>query len=585
MTPGKMNDYKLGFSMLKTKQTKRRTFWMDLLWLTLLFAPIYFLFLGNRPFATPDEARYVEIPREILATGDWITPRLNGVKYFEKPPLLYWTEAAFQYAFGLKEWAMRLPIVLFGLTGILSTYAFGQRVFNRQAGFYSAFILGSSCLYFVMSRLIILDMAVSLFVTLSLFCFYIAQQEAKEKNRRLFYALFTVFCALGVLTKGIMALAVPGVVIVLWATYSRRWRAIFPTYLPSNLILFLIIAAPWHILASLRTPEFAYKYFIVEHVLRYATTIHLRHQPVWFFIPIIIGGFLPWSALFVPAFTKAFRDRYMHVNAFLLIWAAFVFVFFSISQSKLIPYILPLFPPIALMLGSLISEWLTQKLHSKWPLKHICWLSLLCAVAGWQAHRYFPELTSDKAALSPYVKALSLCFFAIASCSLPFGLSGNHLGTWKKRYLFPFFKNNLGIRLLGISLASLSILFVLIPASPHIQRPSLSTLVQTALAHRKPGEQIASYMAYFQDLPVYANEIVTVVDAKGELEFGTTIEDTRTWMMSREDFRKRLKIDKTPIWIFVRDNSFIYLKNDNPGIRFREIALENGVYLIVTEAK
>lgn len=568
-----------------TKQTATRTFWMDLLWLTLLFAPIYFLFLGNRPFATPDEARYVEIPREMLATGDWITPRLNGVKYFEKPPLLYWIEAIFQYVFGLKEWAMRLPIVLFGLTGILSTYAFGQRVFNRHIGLYSAFILGSSCIYFVMSRLIILDMAVSLFVTLSLFCFYIAQQEILIKKRRLFYALFTVFCALGVLTKGIMALAVPGVVIILWATYSRRWRAIFPAYLPSNLILFLIIAAPWHILASLKTPEFAYKYFIVEHVLRYATTIHLRHQPVWFFIPIIIGGFIPWSALFVPAFAKAFRERYMHVNAFLLIWSAFVFVFFSISQSKLIPYILPLFPPIALLLGSIINEWLAKKSYPKWPLKHICWLSLLCAVAALQAHRFFPELTTNKAALGPYVKALSLCFFSIASCSLPFSLSESYLTKWKTLYLFTLLKSNLGIRLFGISLASLSILFVLIPASPHIQRPSLNTLVQTALSHRKPGEPLASYMAYFQDLPVYANEIVTVVDTKSELEFGTTIEDTTSWMMSREDFKKRLGTNKAPIWIFVRDNSFVHLKNDNPGVKFKEVALENGVYLVVSEAK
>lgn len=569
--------------MIKTKQTNTRTFWMDLFWLTLLFAPIYFLFLGNRPFATPDEARYVEIPREILATGDWITPRLNGVKYFEKPPLLYWIEAIFQYLFGLKEWAMRLPIVLFGLTGILSTYAFGQRVFNRQVGFYSAFILGSSCIYFVMSRLIILDMAVSLFVTLSLFCFYIAQQETAETKRRLFYALFTIFCALGVLTKGIMALAVPGVVIVLWATYSRRWRAIFPAYLPSNLILFLTIAAPWHILASLKTPEFAYKYFIVEHVLRYTTTIHLRHQPIWFFIPIIVGGFLPWSALFISAFAKAFRDRYMHVNAFLLIWTAFVFVFFSISQSKLIPYILPLFPPMALLLGNLINEWLTKKTHTKWPLKHICWLSFLCGIAAWQAHRFFPELTTNKAALDPYVKALALCFFAISACSLPFGLSGNYLTKWKNNSPFLVLKNSLGMRLLGVSLASLSILFVLIPASPHIQRPSLNTLVQTALTQRKPGEQLASYMAYFQDLPVYANEIVTVVDTKGELEFGTTIEDTTSWMMSREDFKKRLETNKAAIWIFVRDNSFMHLKNDNPGIMFKEIALENGVHLITSK--
>lgn len=567
------------------KKTSQRTFWMDIFWLALLFAPIYFLFLGNRPFATPDEARYVEIPREMLATGDWITPRLNGVKYFEKPPLLYWIEAIFQYVFGLKEWAMRLPIVLFGLTGILSTYAFGQRVFTRQTGLYAAFILGSSCLYFVMSRLIILDMAVSLFVTLSLFCFYIAQQEITEKRRRIFYALFTLFSALGVLTKGIMALAVPGMVIVLWATYNRRWHAIFPAYLPSNLLLFLIIAAPWHILASIKTTEFAYKYFIVEHVLRYTTTIHLRHQPVWFFMPIIIGGFLPWSPLFLPAFAKAFRDRYMHANTFLLIWTAFVFVFFSISQSKLIPYILPLFPPIALLLGNLVHDWLTNGTTKKWPLKYICGLSFLCGIAAWQAYRFFPELSTNKAALAPYVKALSLCFFTISACSMRFRTSKNYLAVWKCNHLFPLLKSNLGVRLCAIALASLSILFVLIPASPYIQRPSLNTLVYIALYNRKPGEQLASYMAYFQDLPVYANEIVTVVDTKGELEFGTTIEDTRSWMMSREDFKKRLKTTTAPIWIFVRDNSLNHLKNDNPGITFREIAIDNGVYLVVSDKK
>ncbi len=538
-------------------------FWLDIILLILIFAPIYFLFLGNRPFATPDEARYVEIPREMLATQDWITPRLNGVKYFEKPPLLYWILAILQSLLGLKEWAMRLPIVIFGLTGVLSTYAFVSHILNRHKGIYAAFILGSSCLYFVLSRLIILDMAVSLFVTLSLYCFYIAQQEVFEKRRRVFFALFTIFCALGVLTKGLMALVIPGIVIILWATLSKRWRSVFPAYVPTNLILFLIITAPWHLLASYKNPEFAYKYFIVEHILRYSTTIHLRHQPIWFFIPIIFGGFLPWSALFGQVFRDAFKNRQTNLTSFLLIWTTAVFVFFSISQSKLIPYVLPLFPPIAILIANYLDNLLTKNRIKKWPFKYITCLSFACCLATIFAPYFITDLQTTKIDLVIYVRALFIPFFLLMLFSLPV--------------------LNIKRQIYGIGMSSLLILLILIPASPHIQRPSINNLVARALSQRKPDQFLASYMSYFQDLPVYANEIVTVVDTKGELEFGTLVEDTRHWMMSREDFKNRLSVEKSPAWIFVRDNSLIHLKNDNPNINFKEISFENGIYLILAE--
>ncbi|MDP3371480.1 MAG: phospholipid carrier-dependent glycosyltransferase [Candidatus Paracaedibacteraceae bacterium] len=547
------------------QNTYNKTFWYDLFLLILLFAPLYFLFLGNRPFATPDEARYVEIPREMLATGDWITPRLNGVKYFEKPPLLYWVGAVFQYLFGLKEFAMRIPIVLFGLTGIIGTYIFGRHFFNRKTALYAAFILGSSSLYFVLSRLIILDMAVSTFITLSLFSFYRAQEETDLKKRRLFYTLFTLFCAFGVLTKGIMALVVTGSVILFWATYAGRWRYIFPAYLPSNLILFLVITAPWHILASLKTPEFAYKYFIVEHFLRYTTTLHLRHQPVWFFIPILISGFLPWSAIFFQSFRKAYSDFKKPLYSFLIIWFAFVFIFFSISQSKLIPYILPLFAPTALIVGHYLNDLISNGTPLKWPFKNITILSVACGIAALTATHFFPELNTTKIELLPYVKALSICFFSIVFFSLP-------LLKLKKQVF-------------GIALSSIAIMLILIPASPHIQRPSLNTLIKIAMKEKKPYEPIASYMAYFQDLPVYANKTVMVVDAKGELEFGTLIEDTSSWMISNAAFQKELQTNTVSYWIFVRNDIINKLKNENPTIQMNIIACENNVCLIKSKKK
>ncbi len=576
--------------------THIRCVWVDLVLLLLVFAPLYFLCLGHSPFATPDEARYVEIPREILATHDWVTPRLNGVKYFEKPPLLYWIEAIFQSIFGIKEWAMRLPIVLFGLSGILGTYLFGQRIFNRRTGLLSAFILGSSGLYFALSRLIILDMAVSILITLSLFSFYVAHLENNQQKRRFYYALFTTFCALAVLTKGIMAIAITGCVIVLWATLSGSWKSIFPTFLPTNILLFFTIAAPWHILASLKNPEFAYKYFIVEHVLRYTTTIHARYQPIWFFIPILIGGFFPWSAFFAPALLKAFRNRATSHYLFLLIWILFVFVFFSISHSKLIPYILPLFPPMALLIGCLFNDWLSQSTSdtttnqcdafTKPPERRLIYLFILClllGIAASQVHLFFPEIHTDKILLKPYVNILSFCFFATALCAIPIPLYRDYTANIKilKRLSLT---NPLAVRLCGIGLVNFIILLFLIPAAPHIIRPSLQPLVNVARQQRQPHEPLVAYMKYFQDLPLYARERVMVVEAKDELLFGTEVEDTTAWMISNDHFKQKLTHEKTRFWIFARRDGLARLREENPHIQFKEIACDRGVCLVVNEA-
>ncbi len=576
-------------------RTHIRCVWVDLILLLLVFAPLYFLCLGHSPFATPDEARYVEIPREILATNDWVTPRLNGVKYFEKPPLLYWIEAIFQSIFGIKEWAMRLPIVLFGLSGILGTYLFGQHIFNRRTGLLSAFILGSSGLYFALSRLIILDMAVSILITLSLFSFYVAHLENSPQKRRFYYALFTTFCALAVLTKGIMAIAITGCVIVLWATLSGSWRAIFPTFLPTNILLFLAITAPWHILASLKNPEFAYKYFIVEHVLRYTTTIHARYQPMWFFIPILIGGFFPWSAFFAPALLKAFRNRAASHYLFLFIWILFVFVFFSISHSKLIPYILPLFPPMALLIGCLFNDWLSQSTsditadpydsYTQTPERRLIYLFVLCLLLGIgvsQVHLFFPEIHTDKILLKPYVNILSFCFFATALCAIPIPLCRDYTANIKilKRLSLA---NPLAIRLCGIGFINFIILLFLIPAAPHIIRPSLQPLVNAALQQRQPHEPLVAYMKYFQDLPLYARERVMVVEAKDELLFGTEVEDTTAWMISNDHFKQALIHGKTRFWIFARRDGLARLKEENAHIQFKEIACDRGVCLVVNE--
>lgn len=209
--------------------TFSKIFWRDILLLLCIFVPLYMMLLGNRPFATPDEARYVEIPREMLFFNDWITPHLNGVKYFEKPPLLYWIYAIIQSIFGSSEYVMRMPIAFFGWFGILGTYAFAQRIFNRKVGLISAAILGTTGLWFALSHLIILDMAISVFMTLALFTFYSAIMESPSTyKRRSYLAATAVLCALGVLTKGIIMLAVFGMTTILWLIITRQYKRLFP---------------------------------------------------------------------------------------------------------------------------------------------------------------------------------------------------------------------------------------------------------------------------------------------------------------------------------------------------------------------
>ena len=216
----------------------------------------------------------------------------------KNPPLLYWLQAGSFKVFGLSEFGMRLWIVVFATLGCVATYAFGQSIFDRATGLIASGVLATTALYFSLARLIILDMVVSTWITLALFCFYQALYRPPSCGRRLWFYGFSAACAFGVLTKGIMALAVPGPFIVLWLSYTRQWRLLLPVYWIECCAVFLAITAPWHVLVSLKNPEFLYKYFIVEHFLRYTTTIHARYKPVWFFSADYVGWSFALDAFF-----------------------------------------------------------------------------------------------------------------------------------------------------------------------------------------------------------------------------------------------------------------------------------------------
>ena len=332
----------------------------DLMILTVLICLFFTFMLGNRPLSVPDEGRYVEISREMAATGNYLTPRLNSVKYFEKPVFFYWLEALSINLFGLNEFTLRLWPALFALFGCLAVAVAGARLFGRLTGLLGATVLATSLLYYGFSRAIILDMPVSILLTLALLSFLMGTHEAPGLKRRLYLWVFYAFAALAVLTKGLIGIFIPGMVIGAWILLLGEWRMLKTLYIPSGLALFLLIAAPWHIMVGRANPEFYQFYFIHEHFQRYLTKVHGRYKPFWYFMPIVLLGLFPWSAFLVQAIKhnlpSTWRERHEHRDAlFLMLWAGLVFLFFSSSSSKLAPYILPVFPPLALLVGRYLA--------------------------------------------------------------------------------------------------------------------------------------------------------------------------------------------------------------------------------------
>lgn len=329
---------------------------LDWLWIALSAGLLFFFALGRAPLGNPDEGRYAEIPREMVASGDWVTPRLNGVAYFEKPPLVYWFVALALKTFGSGEAALRATPALFGILGLLLTYAVTRGVLNRIAALWTSVVLGTSIFYFALARLLLIDMAVSVLIGSTLCSFLLAVREPVGRRRRLLFWGVYVSAALATLAKGLIGFLLPGAVMFFWLLLFDQWHRLRPFYLPTGLLLFFAIAVPWHLLAAARNPTWAHYYFVHEHWERFTTTTHGRFRPWWFFTPIAVTGCFPWIG-FLPGALRAtlaggWRARKDHADLwFFVVWAAFIFIFFSVSKSKLPPYILPVFPPIAVLLG------------------------------------------------------------------------------------------------------------------------------------------------------------------------------------------------------------------------------------------
>ena len=375
--------------------TRAATLWV-------LLAVVWFGTLGVRPLYKADESRYAEISREMVASGDWLTPRLNDFKYFEKPPLQYWATAVLFHVFGEHDWVARLWTALLGFAGIGMVLYAGNRLFGAPMGVYAAAVLAGSPLYVLLGQVNTLDMSVSFFLAGAIFAFALGH-----------VLLFWAACALAVLSKGLIGIVLPGAALFVYMLVTREWSLIRRVRPVAGAALFLVIAPPWFIAVSAANAEFAHFFFVQEHFQRFTTEMHHRAQPGWYFIPVLAAGMAPWLVPLGHAAVRAFKQR-SNVELLLWIWAAIVFLFFSASGSKLPPYILPILPALALLAarsltrGVVIAQALVllplalgsglavhrlaaggpYATYAAWVVSAALMLAAAAAVALWLAWRY-----------------------------------------------------------------------------------------------------------------------------------------------------------------------------------------------------
>lgn len=337
--------------------------------IALLGGILMFGFLGMYPLTDPDEPVYAETAKEMIAFGDYVSPRIYGEFWYDKPPMYYWLVAGAFQLFGVGEFAARFPSAVFALGGALFLYLAGRRLVGERAGLLASLILLTSLEYFYLGNGAVTDMTLTVFLTASLVAFW----------HRKYYIMYGC-CALATLTKGPVAIFLVGVIVGAYLLLSHDIRRLKSMKIPEGIVIFGVIALPWYgMMYLLHGREFIDTFLGFHNVTRFLKPEHDSGAIWYYYLPVLAIGFFPWSSCLVQSIFGAVRERgeARGVCRFLTIWAAVVLIFFSASQTKLVSYILPMYPPIALLVGMYFDR--------IWTLRQIgalCRAAIIFAVLG-----------------------------------------------------------------------------------------------------------------------------------------------------------------------------------------------------------
>lgn len=505
--------------------------------LPVLLLLLWFLPLGSWRLFDPDEGRYAEIPREMLAGGDWVIPRLNGLQYLEKPPLQYWATALAYRAFGVHEWSARLWTALCGALGVWLVAWLGTRLYGRTAGLLAALALAGSGYYFLLAHMLTLDMGLSFALQLALTALVLLVADegggAGTPAARRAPWLLALGVAAAFLAKGLVGILIPGAVAVLYVLLRRDWALVLRARPWWTLLALLLLAGPWVWLATERNPQFLQFFFVHEHFQRFLTRVHDRYEPDWFFIPVLLVGCLPWTTLLPRIAAHTWRAARAGERAtwMLLLWVAFVFAFFSLSQSKLIPYIVPLFPALALLAGPALERCPPRRLAGHLAAAAVATVLLVAGLA-WYAGSAAGQLR---------VAQLGMDGTRALYATLLLGAVGCGLGAWLAAR---------GARLAAVATAAVATMVTVtgtLCTSNLVERQRDQMAVIASLASvLQPDSEFYCVDDYTQPVTFYLRRSCTLVKYEGEMQFGLRQEPERG-LAGLEDFAARWPVARAPV--------------------------------------
>jgi 4-amino-4-deoxy-L-arabinose transferase-like glycosyltransferase len=526
-----------------------------LLALAVLCLASFFVRLGYLPMIGPDEPRYTAIAHAMYETGDWITPRLGGLHWFEKPALTYWLVAAGFQLFGGSEFAARLPIALVSSFGVFLLFFFGKRFCTTRLGYLSAAALVSSSIWVGFSRAATFDMPLAVATEIALLAFFLWWQERKD----VFWYLCCFGMGLAVLAKGLVGVVLPAAIIGLFFLLTRKVALLLqrPQLLLLGAVIFLATSATWYMPMFLRHgQEFWQEFFVAHHFQRFLTNKYKHPQPFYFFTFIALLGCLPWSLIFVAqlgATLNRWRDLFtapeQQLSLFLWLWVIVIVGFFSLSTSKLTGYILPVFPAVALLIGGQLERWWQHKPRTLWR-----WLSLLTALllGGVGIALAF---RSEKIPFIDPFRVLGLAavlLFAAFLCLSLLLLRGERAAT----LALPF----------GVALSLMAATFTVMPSLRMTE--STAALAQAARAEARPGERLVFYINNDYSIDFYApqlplreanaylkttmkpEEIVALLAAQPTKSL--LVMTPKRWLKGIEDTLQAELIDTHHTWALVR---------------------------------
>jgi 4-amino-4-deoxy-L-arabinose transferase-like glycosyltransferase len=487
-------------------------------------AAMWIIGLGFRGLFNPDEGRYAEISREMLASGDWVVPHLDSYVYIEKPPLQYWITAASEAVFGQNDWAARLYTGLCALLTVYTVWALIRREWGAVPAARGAIMLGSSLGFVLLGHQLTLDMSLTMFTTLTIAGFCNAQR-AEHWQRWMLLSWAAIAGAF--MTKGLIGGVLPAFTLVGYSLLQQDgtpWRRLL---LLRGAVLLAILCLPWLILIQHRLPQFFQFFFIREHFQRFLTKIEVRYEPWWYFIPILLFGVLPWL---VPALRSLATDwrrgapgPAFDLRRFAWVWCVVVFVFFSASDSKLSTYILPMFPMLALLMATAATTRLDADLRATGIGMIVLGVVLLAAAAllPWMMHQlqwapYFADRRPDPLRV-PVFLGIRPAVALMGVCSAGTGI----VARWARP---DGIRPTLAIGLGGFATWAAG-LWAAAVLTPIYSGAGLFVQLPDSL---RQGVPVYSVRTYDQSLTFYLRHPVTLVQYDGELEFGKALEPSKS---------------------------------------------------------